>query len=224
MAQQDNPGCLFAIFRLFGLKPGAAKPLPYRLRDDFLSPAELTFYRALSTAVGDSAMIAPKVNLGDLFFVLNPKENNAFRGRISQKHLDFLLCDPQTLRPLAGIELDDASHRRADRQARDAFVDEVFRAAGLPLIHVPCRRDYDYGEIQALLTGLTTDGTAAQPPAAAQPPDRPAETRTSAPIPQGQAMPICPKCGVPMVRRESARGPFYGCPNYPKCRQTAKVD
>ncbi len=37
------------------------------------------------------------------------------------------------MRPLVGIELDDASHRRARRQRRDRFVDEVFAAAGLPL-------------------------------------------------------------------------------------------
>jgi len=224
MAQQENPGCLFAIFRLFGLKPRVAQTLPYRLRDDFLSPAEQTFYRALSAVIGDSAIIAPKVNLSDIFFVVKPNENRSFLGRIVQKHLDFLLCDPQTLRPLAGLELDDASHRRPDRQARDAFVDQVFQAAGLPLIHVPCRRDYERAEIEALLAGLTTDDAEAQPPAAAQPPDLPAENRTSASFPQGQAMHTCPKCGVPMVRRESARGAFYGCPNYPKCRQTAKVD
>jgi len=30
--------------------------------------------------------------------------------------------------------------------------------------------------------------------------------------------PTCPSCGVKMVARESARGRFWGCSNYPKCR------
>jgi len=37
--------------------------------------------------------------------------------------------------------------------------------------------------------------------------------------------PTCPKCGIKMVVREAGKGraagsTFWGCPNYPKCRQT----
>ena len=40
--------------------------------------------------------------------------------------------------------------------------------------------------------------------------------------------PICPKCGARMVLRTAARGPnaggqFYGCANYPKCREVIAV-
>jgi restriction system protein len=40
--------------------------------------------------------------------------------------------------------------------------------------------------------------------------------------------PLCPKCGVPMVKRIATRGehkgePFYGCPNYPKCKEILPV-
>jgi len=34
----------------------------------------------------------------------------------------------------------------------------------------------------------------------------------------------CPKCGEPMVIRTSARGKFYGCSTYPKCRGTAPME
>jgi len=34
----------------------------------------------------------------------------------------------------------------------------------------------------------------------------------------------CPKCGAPMVVRSSARGKFYGCSKYPKCRGTAPME
>jgi hypothetical protein len=43
------------------------------------------------------------------------------------------------MRPLVGGELDDRSHERASRQERDGFVDEVFRVAGLPLMHPSVR-------------------------------------------------------------------------------------
>lgn len=30
--------------------------------------------------------------------------------------------------------------------------------------------------------------------------------------------PTCPGCGTKMVARDSKRGPFWGCPNFPRCR------
>ena len=31
--------------------------------------------------------------------------------------------------------------------------------------------------------------------------------------------PTCPSCGIKMVRRSSDRGAFWGCSNYPRCKQ-----
>lgn len=209
----QNPGCLGAILRLLGVGTPPASPadaFPYRLRDDYLSPAELSFYRALSQAVEARAVICPKVGLSNVFFVVRPHENHAARNRISQKHVDFLLCEPATMKPLLGVELDDSSHARPDRRARDEFVDRVFAAAQLPLLHVPVQRVYDPQDLAARVAPLL----APAPPAAAPP--APVDTDST---------PLCPKCGVPMVVRTATRGerrgqPFFGCPNYPRCRET----
>ena len=78
----EPKGCLTAILGLFGIRLGSktvdstdladadvpidpTQPLPFRLRDDFLSPAELSFYRVLSAALREQAVV--KVNLADLF-------------------------------------------------------------------------------------------------------------------------------------------------------------
>jgi hypothetical protein len=107
------------------VEKASATLYPYHLRDDFLSPAELNFYRVLQTAVSRWATIFVKVSLGDLFFAQTPRfgQNQAYRNKIDRKHVDFLLCDPQTVRPILGIELDDKSHQRPDRQARDRFAE-----------------------------------------------------------------------------------------------------
>ncbi|MEK7067409.1 MAG: topoisomerase DNA-binding C4 zinc finger domain-containing protein [Patescibacteria group bacterium] len=34
---------------------------------------------------------------------------------------------------------------------------------------------------------------------------------------------ICPSCGTKMVWRKSERGDFWGCGNYPRCRQVFHV-
>ena len=89
--------------------------------------------------MGDRGFVCPKVNLGDIFFVTRPSENQSFRNKVDRKHVDFLVCHPQTMKPLFGVELDDKSHSRSDRVERDVFVEKVFDAAGLPLVRKAAR-------------------------------------------------------------------------------------
>jgi len=47
--------------------------------------------------------------------------------------VDFLLCDPHTMKPVMAFELDDSSHGRDDRISRDAFVERVFCQAEIKM-------------------------------------------------------------------------------------------
>lgn len=218
----EPQGCLAFLLSFLGIKLGdgarsSGEELPYRRRDDFLSPAELSFYRVLAQVVSDRGVICPKVNLADIFFVVNPNEHRGARSKISQKHVDFLVCDPATMKPLFGVELDDSSHARADRQQRDALVNAVFEAAALPLVRVPARASYNLRELSQQLEAHWAHVVPTTPP----PPPVSLNPRTSTPT--------CPKCGVPMLQRIAKRGTeagqmFYGCPNYPKCRETIGLD
>lgn len=218
--RSGNSGCLLAFLDLFGGGArGETETLPYRTRDDFLSAAELSFRHVLASVVKDQVVICPKVRLGDIFFVGRGEGKLSYTNRIASKHVDFLLCDPKTLKPLAGVELDDSSHDRADRKERDEFVDRVFKAAGLPLEHVTAQRNYSPQAIADLILPVLNKqpGSPAVTPAPAQPP-----ATESAPAAKGA--PICPKCGVPMVLRTAKSGAntgksFYGCTNYPRCRE-----
>jgi hypothetical protein len=184
---------------------------PYLIRDDFLSPAELSFYLVLKLAVADWAIISTKVSLGDLFYARS-KDSSEYRiatNKIDRKHVDFLLCDPRTMRPMLGIELDDKSHLRSDRQERDVFVGKVFEAAGLPLARIPVRPAYSVQQINTFLRQCT----ASKETVVVQPEVNPAKN----------GAPDCPKCGMPMVLRVVKKGTnpgdkFWGCSNYPKCR------
>jgi very-short-patch-repair endonuclease len=135
----NKTGCLGMLLGWLASPPsrGAGAPVhyPYGKRD-FLSAAELTFFRVLKNQLPPEWHLVAKVNLADLFFVRQPHRNRAARNRIDRKHVDFVICEAATMRPLLAVELDDASHDRADRVARDAFVDRVFEAAGLPILHV----------------------------------------------------------------------------------------
>ena len=248
MSNDTAPGCLTRILQLFGIRPrpreNAATPLPYHAVDALLSPAEVSLYHVLLTVAGDRATICPKVGLGDLFFAKtgDRSRTTSYRNRIDRKHVDFLFCDPRTLAPLGAVELDDASHGRADRVARDAFVDDVFAAAGLPLVHVTAQRAYAPNALRAQLAaadpgmaGVVGGGEEAGDEAeSAQPepecpegyePARAAVSKTSetSEVAKSGDQPACPTCGTPMVLRTAKRGPhagepFWACPNYPQCR------
>ena len=182
---------------------------PYHLIDEFASPAELNFFLNLKAVVGDSAQIFSKVKLSDLFYAKagDYGKNRSYTNRIDRKHVDFLLCDPKTLKPILGIELDDKSHQRADRQARDDFVNHVFEAAKLPLMHISVQRGYSQSELKTKLSSYISDR----------------QTKNEQPEQVQDTSPRCPKCGSEMVLRTAKRGDnqggkFWGCSKYPECR------
>ncbi|MFV2043776.1 MAG: DUF2726 domain-containing protein [Anaerolineales bacterium] len=221
----QKPGCLGLIIRklrgLLGRPSKALVGLPYRLRDGFLSPAELSYYKVLTSVLGPKATVCAKVRLADILFVPRPSENIGFFNRIAQRHVDFVLCESSNMKPVLAIELDDASHSRPARSERDIFMDEALHAAGLPILRVTPRRQYSREEVIAQLRPFLSG-----PPRVDKSPT--AESRVEAfPTPSASsedAPPTCPKCGVPMIIRIASRGEhkgsrFYGCPNYPNCRQ-----
>jgi len=123
---------------------------PYRKAPSLLTPAELVFFRTLERVVGPAYYLFPKVRLGDLIVVPEGTENaRGWFARVGQKHVDFVLCDRQTLAAVLAIELDDSSHLTARRQERDRFVDGALAAAGLPIVRVVARREYDPFEVAA---------------------------------------------------------------------------
>ena len=165
--------------------------------------------------VGSSVTVCPKVRLTDVFSL--PKDikgRQALWNRISQKHVDFVLCDAATMKPLFAVELDDSSHKFEKAKARDEFVNRVFADASLPLLRFPAKRGYKTAEIAAQLAPYVTG----QPVAAS-----PIEPIVSVPV--SSAEPCCPKCGKLMVIRTANKGAhageqFYACSGYPQCKTT----
>jgi hypothetical protein len=116
-----------------------------------LSRGELAFYHALVPAVRDRWTINVKPRLADVIWCPPPLWNTPAGARISQKHLDFVLYDRGTTAVLLAIELDDRSHARRERQARDAFVDEVLAACGVLLLRVQAAARYDSEVLRMLV-------------------------------------------------------------------------
>ncbi len=235
---QDNFSLIRRILRALGLSPEAVDDIidrivdflseskekdrqieyPYSVRDDFLTPAEQNFFLVLKSAVSDWALVCPKVALGDLFYAKcdDPSKFRTYRNRIDRKHIDFLLCNPQTAQPLLGIELDDKSHQQRERQERDEFVKQVFSAAHLPLVRIPVQHSYSVTALSDILRQQIS-------------PKEAAGSGASPVTPATSSVPLCPKCGSVMVVRTAKTGAnrgeqFWGCSNFPHCRGILKYE
>ncbi len=187
------------------------KPLPYRLRDVFLSSGEIACYRFLQEIVGGRFVICPKVALTEVVSVARPNENVHFFKKIFRKSVDFLLLSRQTMKPVMGVQLVRPGGKEGVRP-RDRFLQDVFAAVGLPLACIPMAGHYDRDEILPLFHLALV------------------KLQTAHRAEDGAAdhTPVCPKCGVTMVLRIVREGPrageqYYGCMNYPRCTETVPV-
>ncbi len=123
----------------------------YKLREAVLTKAELRFYKAFKAYKNDSNPIFCKVRLADIFTpIANGKNYMPAFNKISAKHVDFIVCDRETAKPLYAIELDDKSHLSAKVMERDKFVNSVFSQTSLKLIRVQVKKEYT----TAYLNGL----------------------------------------------------------------------
>jgi len=126
---------------------------PYQQKEALLTPAEQRFYETLAGATGERRTICPKVRLADLVEVRRgtPSRTAYFR-RISQKHVDFVICEGPSLVPVAVVELDDASHNSTRARKADAVKNAALEAAGLPLVRIRAARQYDTATVRATLS------------------------------------------------------------------------
>ncbi|MBV6452623.1 MAG: hypothetical protein MHPDNHAH_03382 [Anaerolineales bacterium] len=235
----QNPGCFAAIFGIRA-KPKTQKQMPisqpvletpstvdklvsakeesgiiphYASRGILLTHTEAPFFQLLRKMTKDYLVIFPHVALRDLVSVISDQsEYFTYYNKIDRKQVDFVLCDPSSLKPVFAIELDDSSHNRPDRKQRDGFVEDVLAQAKIPLVRVPVRNDYSVDELSNLFKGAVAKHIAqrAEEPLSQYTIDNP---------------PLCSKHGVRMVLRTARRTGerFWGCPNYPLCREIIKL-
>jgi hypothetical protein len=186
--------------------------LPYRLRETFLSTPELALMRVLQNMAAGEFVICPKVALNDIFYIVRPNENVHFFNKFFRKHVDFLLCDPNTLKPVFAVELVKPVAKTETREA-DQFMEDLFLSAGLPLVHVPSSERYSEDDLEELfeLAVMKVKETA--------------PLRATA---KTDSVPMCPVCGKMMVLRIHRNGPtagkeYYGCIDSPTCNGVVEI-
>lgn len=142
---------VFVINRAF-----AKKGLPYRRRN-LLTKSEYAFWRVLqSLADKNGFLICPKVRMEDFLAVSakSEKGRQSWRGKVKSRHIDFIICD-RNLNMLAGIELDDNSHKyNEDTIKSDRFKNAVFAAIKIPLYRIQANNSRYEEQISGIMKSL----------------------------------------------------------------------
>ena len=106
----------------------------YFAKKYIMTQREGEFFKLLNETLGSKWYIVPQMHLSALLShkVKGQNWKGAFR-HINGKSVDFVLLSKETIKPICAIELDDSSHDRADRSARDEEVERIFKQAKIPL-------------------------------------------------------------------------------------------
>jgi very-short-patch-repair endonuclease len=107
----------------------------YEKKLKVMTDAEGRFFEKLTNVIGERFIILPQAHLSAFI-------NHKIKGQnwkaafnvINGKSVDFLLVEKNTLKPVAAIELDDWSHAREERVARDEKVKNILDEAGILLV------------------------------------------------------------------------------------------
>lgn len=100
----------------------------YEKKDCLLTELEKRYYREFCEIFGDRFIVLPQINLATVIDKVSP----GFRTELF-RNVDFGVFD-HNLTPILLIEINDPSHNRDDRIARDENVKKICKKAGLPLI------------------------------------------------------------------------------------------
>jgi len=151
---EQNKGCLgiflSIIDNILGVQKKPSVEYPYKLSSSVLTKAEISFYHVLAQSIPQNTVLLSKVRLADFIKISGGFDRSAF-NRIAMKHVDFLLCDFNTLAPLLAIELNDSSHSKKKTIERDEFVRKVYEVCSLPIVCVRCSKTYVQSDISKLI-------------------------------------------------------------------------
>ena len=132
------------VGRPSSLHPYDSKPL--------LTKTEQRFFLVLREVVPRHYLIFAQVRLADLVKVRpGTPLFRKFLFQVTNKSIDFVICDPKTLNVVLALELDDSTHQLGERRKRDVLVNNIFQAAKISLVRWPVQRVYSSDKLRATL-------------------------------------------------------------------------
>lgn len=117
----------------------------YFVPKKLMSRPEQILYLRLVEALPEH-LVFPQVGLSRVIEAKGQERRKGFFS-ISQKSLDYVVCN-KDMNTLVAIELDDATHNRADRIKADQVKDEALTSGEIPIIRWNVKQIPDIATIQ----------------------------------------------------------------------------
>lgn len=136
------------VLGTWGRRPPVDGQWPFEARRP-LSQVEQVLYFRLRNALPGHIILA-QVQLSRLLAVKHGNEHHAWNNRINRMSADFVVCE-RDARVVAVIELDDASHQRAQRRDVDARKDKALCSAGIRVVRWQAKSLPDDAAIKAAM-------------------------------------------------------------------------
>ena len=112
----------------------------YARKRSYITRSEHSLLLLLRQINPDRYEVIPQVALNS---VIDKLTQNAYRNELFRV-VDFLFVDAVSFAPLLLVELNDASHLKADRMERDRKVKEICDRAGMPLVTFTTSESKDF--------------------------------------------------------------------------------
>jgi hypothetical protein len=172
---------------------------PY-VKVPLLTNAEMQLYHFMLNNLCqlDKISIFTKVRLGDLVQLDNRLTTDMkYFWKVSSKHVDFLICNKDTLDVICAVELDDYTHETQEAKDRDIFVMQTLETVGIKTVRIRIKISTIEKRDIYMIDEYINRALA----------------------------PKCPYCGKQMYPKESRTGHrFYACEDFINCRRTINID
>lgn len=172
---------------------------PYK-RAKLLTDAELQLFHFMKNNLCqiDRIVILAKVRLADIAELdTRITLDKSYLWKITNKHVDFIVCDRNTMDIICAVELDDYTHDTPEAKERDMFVMQVLDSVGIKTVRIRTKISAIEKRDLVLIDDYINRKLA----------------------------PRCPYCGKQMYPKESRTGHrFYACEDFINCRRTIDID
>jgi hypothetical protein len=172
---------------------------PY-IKAPLLTNAEMQLYHFMLNNLCqiDKISIFTKVRLGDLVQLdTRLTTDMKYFWKVSSKHVDFLICNRDTLDVICAVELDDYTHETQEAKDRDIFVMQTLETVGIKTARIKTKISAIEKRDIYMIDEFINRALA----------------------------PKCPYCGKQMYPKESRTGHrFYACEDFIGCRRTINID
>ncbi|MCH5161942.1 MAG: DUF2726 domain-containing protein [Clostridiales bacterium] len=138
---------MFCLFYKPKEKEKAKLNSRYAKKARLISEAEYEFLQMLKQISPDKYEVVPQVALAS---VIDKKTNTAYRNELFRV-CDYCFVDRDTYEPLLLVELNDSSHNRSDRRARDEKVAAICADAKLPLVTFWMNCDLNFKTVKKIV-------------------------------------------------------------------------